>query len=94
MNVSEGNLLEPDRRYAKASADRQSYVDAIMGSPALRKIVVAGPGTGKTYLFKQVLLNKPKTLTLTFVNSLIEQLALEMYGMQMSGRSTASPGVN
>jgi superfamily I DNA/RNA helicase len=43
--------------------------------------VVAGPGTGKTYLFKQILQDKPKTLTLTFVNSLIEQLALEMYGM-------------
>jgi superfamily I DNA/RNA helicase len=81
MTPSERDLLQPDQRYAKALADRQSYVDAIVGSLARRKIVVAGPGTGKTYLFKQVLRDKPKTLTLTFVNSLIEQLALELCGM-------------
>src|SRR5680860_1670730 len=81
MTPSEGDLSQPDQRYAKALADRQSYVDAIVGSLARRKIVVAGPGTGKTYLFKQVLRDKPKTLTLTFVNSLIEQLALELCGM-------------
>ena len=73
--------MQSDERYAEVSADRQSYVDAILQSPAPRKIVVAGPGTGKTYLFKQVLKDKPNTLTLTFVNSLIEQLALELCGM-------------
>ena len=72
---------ERSQEYAQAQANRQSYVDAIVQSPALRKIVVAGPGTGKTYLFKEMLRGKTKTLTLTFVNSLIEQLALELYGM-------------
>lgn len=78
------NSVDPQsaaERYEAAFADRKRYVDDIVESPASRKIVVAGPGTGKTYLFKQVLRDKPRTLTLTFINSLIEQLALELYGM-------------
>ena len=43
--------------------------------------MVAGPGTGKTFLFKKALEGKSKTLTLTFVNSLVEDLSLELYGM-------------
>ena len=82
VTTSNGSdLLRLDQEYARAFADRQSYVDAIIESPAPRKIVVAGPGTGKTHLFKQVLRGMPKTLTLTFVNSLVEQLALELYEM-------------
>ena len=60
---------------------RQEHVDAILHSDARKKIVVAGPGTGKTYLFKKVLSAKNKTLTLTFVNALVEDLALELFGL-------------
>jgi superfamily I DNA/RNA helicase len=81
VSTTSADPRPPDQRWAEASADRKRYVDAIITSAASRKIVVAGPGTGKTYLFKQILQDKPKALTLTFVNSLIEQLALEMYGM-------------
>ena len=67
--------------YEKAKSDRQRYVDEILKSRAAKKIVVAGPGTGKTYLFKRVLEGKSKNLTLTFINSLVEDLSLELCGL-------------
>lgn len=68
-------------RYAIARQKRQSYVDDIVDAQADKKLVVAGPGTGKTYLFKTVLDGKKNTLTLTFVNALVADLSLELYGL-------------
>ena len=68
-------------RYRKAFAERRARVDRILASKSPRRVVVAGPGTGKTYLFKEVLKGKRNTLTLTFVNSLVEDLSLELYGL-------------
>ncbi len=65
----------------KAAAERKAYVDAILSSTARKKTVVAGPGTGKTFLFRAVLEGKKKCLTLTFVNALVEDLSLELYGL-------------
>lgn len=45
-----------------------------MTANARNKIVLAGPGTGKTTLFRTVLAGKANTLTLTFVNALVEDL--------------------
>ena len=69
-------------KYSQAEVDRRKYVDAVINSDALKKIIVAGPGTGKTFLFKELLrgTNK-KALTLTFVNSLVDDLALELHGL-------------
>ncbi len=72
---------ETDQRYSDAWEDRKRHVEAIVQSPARNKIVVAGPGTGKTFLFGEILKGKSKTLTLTFVNSLVEDLSLSLYGM-------------
>ena len=51
-----------------------SAVDAIINSGAKKKVVVAGPGTGKTWLFRQLLSNKTgedaDSLVLTFINNL------------------------
>ncbi len=68
-------------KYAVAKADRQSFVDKVLNSQSRKKIVVAGPGTGKTTLFKDVLKGKRNSLTLTFVNSLVEDLTLELNGL-------------
>jgi AAA domain len=68
-------------KYAEAKRVREEHVDAILNSPAKKKIVVAGPGTGKTYLFKRILEGKTNTLTLTFINSLVEDLSLELCGL-------------
>jgi ATP-dependent DNA helicase UvrD/PcrA len=70
-----------EQRYAEAEQERREHVEAVVRSPARKKIVVAGPGTGKTFLFKAVLRGKANSLTVSFVNSLIEDLSLELYGM-------------
>lgn len=64
-----------------AKRHRQQHVDAILASGAKKKIIVAGPGTGKTFLFRKVLEGKENTLTLTFVNALVEDLSLELSGL-------------
>lgn len=66
--------------YEKLNIERQKCVDAILSSNSKKKIVLGGPGTGKTYLFKNILVGKDKTLTLTFVNALVDELSLELYG--------------
>lgn len=68
-------------KYAKSKIERQKYVEAVLNSKSKKNIVVAGPGTGKTHLFKEVLKGKKKSLTLTFVNALVEDLSLELYGI-------------
>lgn len=68
-------------KYATAKRKREEHVNAVLNSPANKKIVVAGPGTGKTYLFERILKGKKKTLTLTFVNALVEDLSLEFCGL-------------
>jgi len=70
----------PDK-YSKINEERTKHVDTLLASPSRKKVVVAGPGTGKTYLFSEVLKRKKKTLTLTFVNSLVEDLSLELCGL-------------
>ena len=68
-------------RHQAAKLHRQQHIDAVLASGARKKIVVAGPGTGKTFLFRKVLEGKANTLTLTFVNSLVEDLSLELFGL-------------
>lgn len=72
---------ETSIKYEKSKAERKKHVDAVLNSSSNKKIVVAGPGTGKTYLFKEALKGKQKTLTLTFVNALVEDLSLELCGI-------------
>jgi superfamily I DNA/RNA helicase len=73
--------VDPQERYAAAETERTTCVGTIVNSAARNKIVVAGPGTGKTFLFKKILQGKKRALTLTFVNSLVEDLSLELYGL-------------
>lgn len=76
----EGSTESGDR-YDEFRKDRQKHVDAILLSTSRRKIVVAGPGTGKTHLFRQLVENRSQTLTLTFINTLVEDLSLELCGL-------------
>ena len=68
-------------KYKAADTERANCVNAILESTADKKVVVAGPGTGKTFLFKKILSGKNRTLTLSFVNSLVDDLSLELYGI-------------
>lgn len=79
MNIKDKTVAES--RYATAELKRQEYENAVLCSPSNKKIVVGGPGTGKTHLFKSILEGKEKTLTLTFVNALVEDLSLELCGI-------------
>ena len=36
-------------------AERQAALDAVLDSPAVKKLIVAGPGTGKPHAFKEAL---------------------------------------
>jgi superfamily I DNA/RNA helicase len=69
------------QHYARALHERQQHVDAVVHSESRKKLVVAGPGTGKTFLFKKVLRGKDETLTLTFVNALVEDLSRDLFGL-------------
>ena len=68
-------------KHIKAKEDSNKFTDAILNSKSKNKVVVAGPGTGKTYLFQKILEGKRKALTLSFVNSLVEDLSLGLYGL-------------
>lgn len=75
------NPEEIEVKYEEAAKERTNSVNAILDSNANKKVVVAGPGTGKTFLFKKILNGKTKTLTLSFVNALVDDLSLELYGI-------------
>lgn len=85
MNIEIPERIENETakvdKYAIARLEREKHVDAVLQSTSSRKIVVAGPGTGKTHLFKRILEGKKQTLTLTFVNSLVEDLSLDLCGI-------------
>ena len=76
-----GQTYDFNKRYDKANNEREKYVDAVLKSSSYKKIVVAGPGTGKTSLFKEILEGKKNSLTLTFVNALVEDLSLDLCGL-------------
>jgi len=75
------NSEELKAKYEAVAIERTKCVNAILVSGADKKVVVAGPGTGKTFLFKKILNGRTKTLTLSFVNSLVDDLSLELYGI-------------
>ena len=60
---------------ANYELDREQYTDAILQSVAHKKIIVAGPGTGKTFLFGEICkkINGQK-LILSFINELVNDL--------------------
>lgn len=53
-------------------------LEKILSSKSPKKLIVAGPGTGKTYLFRKILEATPgdpkKRLVLTFLNNLKKEL--------------------
>ena len=61
---------------ASQEAGRAAALADILGSSAPKKLIVAGPGTGKSFTFKKVLETAPggPKLALTFINALAADL--------------------
>ena len=61
---------------ARQKAERKTCLDAILRSKARKKLIVAGPGTGKTYTFGQVLIQSlgGNNLAMTFIRKLVEDM--------------------
>jgi len=60
---------------AEFDRKRSSFTNAILTSKSPKKLIVAGPGTGKTHTFSELLeLNPGKNLAVTFLKSLVADL--------------------
>lgn len=65
---------------------RATYSQKVLNSTSPKRLVIAGPGTGKSFLFQQIakdLIDKGKSniLVLTFINELVKDLAVDMHGL-------------
>lgn len=60
----------------------QGSIDAVLNSRSPKKLVIAGPGTGKTTLFKRLLESTPgdpsRRIVLTFINNLRNDLETDL----------------
>lgn len=67
----------------EAESQRAKHTSDILGSKSEKIVVVAGPGTGKTFLFSKILEGKTggSTLTLSFINALVDDLSLGLCGL-------------
>jgi superfamily I DNA/RNA helicase len=63
----------------------KAAIQAVLNSPSNKKLVIAGPGTGKTTLFRQLLQLAPgepdKRIVLTFINNLRNDLEDDLGGL-------------
>lgn len=74
-----------DDALSQEEIELHAAIDAIMQSDGAKKLVIAGPGTGKTTLFKRILEASPggeeQRLVLTFINNLRDDLAKDLEGL-------------
>lgn len=61
-----------------ARRERQQTSDELAASNARKKLVVAGPGTGKTHNFRRVLEDAGGGLALTFIRALMRELSRDL----------------
>ncbi len=71
-------------KYTEQEFHRKEYTDAILNSTADRKIIISGPGTGKSFLFQEICKKnieqgKDKNLTLSFINELVDDLKKDLH---------------
>jgi hypothetical protein len=68
--------LSKEELIAFQERDSEERINEILNSLSSKKIIVAGPGTGKTYVFKLILerSNSKQNLVISFINRLINDL--------------------
>jgi superfamily I DNA/RNA helicase len=63
-------------------ADRDRYTQLILDSGSPKRLILAGPGTGKTFTFKRALeAAEGNGLVITFVRNLVADLATKLVGL-------------
>ncbi len=69
-----------DEVIAQQKSERKRCLDAILESKATKKLVVAGPGTGKTYTFGELLQQSGggNNLAMTFIRKLEKDMEREL----------------
>lgn len=71
-------------KYKECETERDKYAEAILSSDSNKKIIVAGPGTGKSYVFQKICKNnlrngKTNNLVLSFINELVDDLKIDLH---------------
>ena len=62
--------------------DRRDCLQRILESQATHKLIVSGPGTGKTYTFGKLLEYDPgESLVITLINNLVDEMQQEIGGL-------------
>ena len=80
-------FMEADTKqceYEKHAQERTALTEAILNSDAAKKLIVAGPGTGKSFLFQQICKRKvkkgeSKIIALSFINELVDDLSRDLH---------------
>jgi len=74
------NRQDKTQFYKRYEKDRKKYIENVIESNSSKKIVAAGPGTGKTFLFQEICNKKDNknNLVLTFINELVRDLQKDL----------------
>jgi ATP-dependent DNA helicase UvrD/PcrA len=67
-----------EEEYARIAAERADALEAILDSKAPKRLIVAGPGTGKTHTFKAALERAGGGVALTFIRALVRDLRVSL----------------
>jgi len=77
--------MAEDKTQTPEETELRDTVEAVLRSSSKKKLVIAGPGTGKTTLFKQLLELGPgkhdQRIVLTFINNLKDDLEGDLGGL-------------
>jgi superfamily I DNA/RNA helicase len=82
-----GGFMAEDEAQSPEEVELGAAIEAVLSSTSDKKLVIAGPGTGKTTLFKQMLKFAPgepdQRIVLTFTNNLKDDLQDDLDGLAM-----------
>jgi len=73
--------MKLDELLKEQEKQRNIFTNKVIDSSSCKKVIVSGPGTGKTYLFDEILKKKKdRCLVLTFINNLVCKLEEDLKG--------------
>lgn len=80
--------MRSKKEYDEYEKQSNEYLREIVETDVDKKIIIAGPGTGKSFLFRKICENnikkgRTKNLALSFINELTEDLAKELHNVSI-----------